>query len=80
MAVFLILRSSLNCHFRSLISLFWSAIFISALVQEFTAAYGGYSRLAIVLIGRDWLIYTLFFAVLVASHPWKNEPRERMLT
>jgi len=56
------------------------AIFISSLVEEFTTPYGGYSRLAIVLIGRDWLIYTLFLAVLVASHPWKIEPRERMLT
>lgn len=56
------------------------AIFISSLVEEISAAYGGYSRLAIVLIGRDWLIYTFFLAVLVASHPWKIEPRERMLT
>jgi NSS family neurotransmitter:Na+ symporter len=55
-------------------------IFISSLTQELSYAYGGYSYLALVLIGRDWLIYTLFFAVLVAFHPWKTEPRERMLT
>lgn len=56
------------------------AIFISSVIEECVSAYGGYSRLAIVMIGRDWLIYTLFFAILVASHPWKIEPRTRMLT
>ncbi|MCF7907521.1 MAG: sodium-dependent transporter [Candidatus Omnitrophica bacterium] len=54
-------------------------IFVSALVEEFSTPYGGYSRLAIVLIGRDWLIYTLFFAIIVASHHWKTEPSERNL-
>jgi len=56
------------------------AIFISSLIQEFTVAYGGYSHLEIILIGRDWLIYTLFFAILIASCPWKIEPQERILT
>lgn len=55
-------------------------ILISSLVQELRVPYGGYSRLALILIGRDWLIYTLFSAVLVASYPWKIEPGERMLT
>jgi NSS family neurotransmitter:Na+ symporter len=55
-------------------------LFISSLIKEFTQPYGGYSWLAIVLIGRDWLIYTLFFAIIVAVHPWKIEPRERMLS
>ncbi len=55
-------------------------LFISSLIKEFTQPYGDYSWLAIVLIGRDWLIYTLFFAIIVAVHPWKIEPRERMLS
>lgn len=55
-------------------------IFISALIKEFNVPYEGYSRLALILIGRDWLIYILFSAILIASHPWKVDPRERMLT
>lgn len=54
-------------------------IFISSLVEEFSRPYGDYSHVAIILIGRDWLIYTLFFAILVASRSWKIEPKERML-
>ncbi len=54
-------------------------LFISSLVKELSQPYGGYSWVAIILIGRDWLIYTLFFAVIVAVHPWKVEPRERIL-
>lgn len=54
-------------------------ILCSSLIEEFSAAYGGYPRLSIILIGRDWLIYTLFLAIVVASHPWKIEPSERNL-
>lgn len=55
-------------------------ILISSLVEEFASPYGNYSRLSIILIGRDWLIYTLFFAIIVSSHPWKIEPQERNLS
>ena len=55
-------------------------ILISSLIEEFSKPYGGYPVLAIILLGRDWLIYTLFFAILVASHPWKIDPSERNLS
>jgi NSS family neurotransmitter:Na+ symporter len=55
-------------------------LFISSLIKEFTQPYEGYPWLAIVLIGRDWLIYTLFFAIIVAMLPWKVDPKERMLS
>lgn len=55
------------------------ALLASALREELVTPYGGYSWLAIVLIGRDWLLYTLFFSLIVAAHAWKIEPRERML-
>ncbi|MBD3263708.1 MAG: sodium-dependent transporter [Candidatus Omnitrophica bacterium] len=54
-------------------------IFISSVAEELSVSYGGYSRVAIILIGRDWLIYTLFVAIIVASHPWRSDPKERML-
>ncbi len=54
-------------------------ILSSSLKEEFLTPYGGYPILSIVLIGRDWLIFTLFFAIIVSSHRWKTEPKERML-
>ncbi|MBU1112741.1 MAG: sodium-dependent transporter [Candidatus Omnitrophica bacterium] len=69
-----------NVCVKIVIPLSLLVILISSLIEELTAAYGGYPRLSIVLIGRDWLIYTLFFAIIVASHPWKIEPGERNLT
>ncbi len=56
------------------------ALLVSSLIEEFLTPYGGYPWLAIIIIGRDWLIYTLFFALIVASHPWRVEPRERILS
>lgn len=50
-----------------------------SLKDEITAPYGGYKWEAIILIGRDWLLYTLFFAIIIASRSWKQDPKERML-
>ncbi len=54
-------------------------LFVSSLFGEFSKAYGGYPVLALVVIGRDWLVFTLFFAIIVATHSWKVEPHHRML-
>lgn len=54
-------------------------IVISALAEEFSTPYGGYSRLATILIGRDWLLYTLFAAIVIAAYPWRTDPRQRVL-
>lgn len=48
-------------------------ILINNLIKEFTLPYGGYSWLANILIGRDWLIFTLFIALLFASRPWRKQ-------
>ncbi|MFH2138798.1 MAG: sodium-dependent transporter [Candidatus Omnitrophota bacterium] len=56
-----------------------SGLLVSSVLDEIAKPYGGYSRLAAVVIGRDWLIFTLFFAVIVAGKEWKVEPKERML-
>ncbi len=53
-------------------------LLISSLKDEILAPYGGYPRLAIIVIGRDWLIYTLFFAIIVAASPWKIDPDKRI--
>ena len=63
---------------KFVIPIILSVILITSLKEELTTAYGGYSWLAIILIGRDWLIYTLFIAIIVSAHSWKIEPRDRM--
>ena len=55
-------------------------LLVSSLIEEFSNPYGGYPWTAIIVIGRDWLIYTLFFAVIVSSHSWKTDPRDRMIS
>lgn len=45
----------------------------SSFRQEFKAAYEGYPVLSLILIGRDWLIATLFIALVFTLRRWKKE-------
>ncbi|MFH1459147.1 MAG: sodium-dependent transporter [Candidatus Omnitrophota bacterium] len=54
-------------------------LLISTILEEIAKPYGDYSRLATIVIGRDWLIYTLFFAIIISTYAWKVEPQKRML-
>jgi len=47
-------------------------LFVNDLIQDIRQPYGGYSWIAIILIGRDWLLMTLIAALLVAMRPWRN--------
>jgi NSS family neurotransmitter:Na+ symporter len=47
-------------------------LLLSSLKSEFIKPYGDYSWKAIILIGGEWLIYTLFLAIILASRPWKG--------
>lgn len=62
---------------RIFIPLVLVVILINSLIKEFSALYGGYPLLSLILIGRDWLIFTLFFALIVAGRSWKIEPHQR---
>jgi NSS family neurotransmitter:Na+ symporter len=85
------LRGHINHYSGWKVPIFWNfcikiispliliAILISSLIEEFSHNYGGYSPIAIVLIGRDWLIYSLFAALIIAFQPWRLDPRQRML-
>jgi NSS family neurotransmitter:Na+ symporter len=53
-------------------------LLINSLVKELSTPYGSYPVLSLVVIGRDWLIITLFFALIVAFKSWKIEPSERL--
>ena len=47
-------------------------ILFIALIEEVTTPYGGYTWPAIILIGRDWLLVTLFIAFVISWKTWKN--------
>jgi len=49
-----------------------AVILVNGFLKEVTSPYEGYPWLAIVLIGIDWVIFTLFFAMIVAAKPWKD--------
>jgi len=46
------------------------------MAEEISISYGGYSRLANILIGRDWLLFTLVSALLIATRSWKVALRD----
>ena len=47
-------------------------IFFGDIFKELKQPYGGYSWTALILIGRDWLLITLFASFIVAGRPWKT--------
>ena len=49
------------------------------LITEFSSPYEGYSWLAIILIGRDWLLAAMVASFLVSIRPWKKEIEEEHL-
>jgi len=49
------------------------ALLINDLITEVTVPYEGYSWMAILMIGRDWLLIALIIALFIAMRPWKRE-------
>ena len=47
-------------------------LLIADLIKDIRQPYGGYPWLAVVLIGRDWLLLTLIVALFVAARPWRS--------
>lgn len=47
-------------------------IVLGDLIKEASQPYGNYSWTCIILIGRDWLLFTLMVAFLLSSQPWKT--------
>jgi len=48
-------------------------LLISSLREEFKVAYEGYPVLALIVIGRDWLIATFICALVFSMRRWKKE-------
>jgi NSS family neurotransmitter:Na+ symporter len=53
-------------------------LFVSDLIADVRRPYEGYSWIAIILIGRDWLILTLIAALLVAVRPWRTPSKPEL--
>ena len=50
-----------------------SIILLGDLYHELRKPYGGYSWTSLILIGRDWVLFTLIAAFVITSRPWKTE-------
>ncbi len=48
-------------------------ILVGDLYNELKKPYGGYTWTSLILIGRDWILFTLIVAFVLASRPWKTE-------
>ena len=48
-------------------------LLLNDFVKEFTQPYGGYSWMAVILIGRDWLLAALIVSLFVAARSWKSD-------
>ena len=47
-------------------------LFVSDLRKDVAQPYGNYPWVAVILIGRDWLLLTLIAALFVAMRPWRK--------
>ncbi|MBN3039387.1 MAG: sodium-dependent transporter [Candidatus Omnitrophica bacterium] len=52
-------------------------LLVNSLINEFAVPYENYPVLSLIVIGRDWLIFTLFLALIVSARAWKIEPSQR---
>jgi NSS family neurotransmitter:Na+ symporter len=58
---------------RYFIPLVLGIILIGSLYNELSKPYEGYSWLALIVIGRDWVLLTLIAAFWFAMRPWKTD-------
>jgi NSS family neurotransmitter:Na+ symporter len=63
---------------RIVIPIVLIALIINSLIEEFSVPYENYPALSLVVIGRDWLLITLFAAIIVSFKSWKIEPSDRI--
>jgi NSS family neurotransmitter:Na+ symporter len=79
------LREHINHAGQIVLSKFWDicvrfitpavliALIFNSLSQEISSPYGGYSWVALLMIGRDWLMVALIAALFVAMRGWKKD-------
>jgi len=64
----------LDVFIRYVIPLLLLILVGNDLLKDLRQPYGGYPWLALLLIGRDWLLLTLVGALIVAARPWRRLP------
>lgn len=52
------------------------ALLVNDLKTELSVPYEGYSWMAILMIGRDWLMIALIISLFIAMVPWKRELKD----
>lgn len=72
------LSSLWNHQVRIVIPIVLGIILVNSLIKEFSLPYENYPVLSLIIIGRDWLIFTLFCALIVSARKWKIEPSQRI--
>ncbi len=80
-----ILRDHINRYSSIKIGKWWNGLIkifvpvalgillLGALYNEVQAPYGGYSWGAILLLGFDWILFTIIVAIVFALRPWKTD-------
>jgi NSS family neurotransmitter:Na+ symporter len=66
----------LNASIQSLVPGVLVYLLFSDLLKDLRQPYGGYPWMALLLIGRDWLLLTLLAALVVAMRPWRKSLKE----
>ena len=61
---------------RFITPLVLTGLLINDLIGEVSKPYEGYSWIAILLIGRDWLVAALIVSLFIAMRPWKKQIEE----
>ncbi|MBN2701057.1 MAG: sodium-dependent transporter [Methylothermaceae bacterium] len=62
---------------KGFVPLVLMVILIGDLYQDLRVPYGGYDWTALILIGRDWLLFTLVLAFFLATRPWRTQNHRR---
>lgn len=62
----------LDVPIRYLIPAVLAYLLISDVIKDIREPYGGYPWMALLLIGRDWLVVTLLAALIIAMRPWRK--------
>ncbi|MFA5088954.1 MAG: sodium-dependent transporter [Candidatus Omnitrophota bacterium] len=82
------IREHINHAAQATLSKFWDVsikviaplvlltLLANDLAKEISHPYGGYPWVAIILIGRDWLLVALIVALFVSMREWKRDLKE----
>jgi NSS family neurotransmitter:Na+ symporter len=62
-----------NGIIRLFVPIALGVLLVGALYKEVQSPYEGYSWGAIILLGLDWILFTIIIAIVYALRPWRTE-------